>query len=58
MYAIVYQKVRQTRTLENEYLHEQLNQNQNNALAGNRTRIDCLEGNHASLYTTDACDKQ
>ena len=27
------------------------------ASAGNRTRIDCLEGNHADLYTTDACDK-
>ena len=25
------------------------------ASAGNRTRIDCLEGNHADLYTTDAC---
>ena len=24
------------------------------ASAGNRTRIDCLEGNHANLYTTDA----
>ena len=27
------------------------------ASAGNRTRIDCLEGNHADLYTTDACVK-
>ena len=27
------------------------------ASAGNRTRIDCLEGNHANLYTTDACLK-
>ena len=26
-----------------------------NASAGNRTRIDCLEGNHANRYTTDAC---
>ena len=26
------------------------------ASAGNRTRIDCLEGNHANLYTTDAAD--
>ena len=24
------------------------------ALAGNPTRIDCLEGNNANLYTTDA----
>ena len=22
--------------------------------AGNRTRVDCLEGNHANPYTTDA----
>ena len=27
------------------------------ASAGNRTRIDCLEGNHANLYTTDADDR-
>ena len=27
---------------------------QNCASAGNRTRIYCLEGNNASLYTTDA----
>ena len=27
-----------------------------NASAGNRTRIDCLEGNHANRYTTDASD--
>ena len=27
------------------------------ASAGNRTRIDCLEGNHANLYTTDALVK-
>ena len=26
------------------------------ASAGNRTRIDCLEGNHANRYTTDAVD--
>ena len=25
-----------------------------NASAGNRTPIDCLEGNHANHYTTDA----
>ena len=25
------------------------------AMAGNRTRVDCLEGNHANLYTTIAC---
>ena len=25
------------------------------ASAGSRTRIDCLEGNHANRYTTDAC---
>jgi hypothetical protein len=24
-------------------------------MAGNRTRVDCLEGNHANLYTTIAC---
>ena len=24
------------------------------ASAGSRTRIDCLEGNHANRYTTDA----
>ena len=24
------------------------------ASAGNRTRVDCLEGNHANPYTTDA----
>ena len=23
-------------------------------MAGNRTRVDCLEGNHANLYTTIA----
>ena len=30
------------------------------ASAGSRTRIDCLEGNHANRYTTDAamCTKQ
>ena len=28
-------------------------------MAGDRTRIDCLEGNHANLYTTDArCDSE
>ena len=27
---------------------------QNCASAGNRTRIYCLEGNNANLYTTDA----
>ena len=26
----------------------------NIASAGNRTQINCLEGNHANLYTTDA----
>ena len=26
------------------------------ASAGSRTRIDCLEGNHANRYTTDAMD--
>ena len=25
-----------------------------NAMAGDRTRIDCLEGNHADHYTTIA----
>ncbi len=25
------------------------------ASAGSRTRVDCLEGNHANRYTTDAC---
>ncbi len=25
------------------------------ASAGSRTRIDCLEGNHVSRYTTDSC---
>ena len=28
---------------------------QNNASAGNRTRINCLEGSYADHYTTDAC---
>ena len=28
--------------------------NAENASAGNRTRIYCLEGNNANLYTTDA----
>ena len=27
------------------------------ASAGSRTRIDCLEGNHANRYTTDAAYK-
>ena len=27
---------------------------QNNASAGNRTRINCLEGSYADHYTTDA----
>ena len=27
------------------------------ASAGSRTRVDCLEGNHANRYTTDACSK-
>ena len=27
------------------------------AWAGNRTRIDCLEGNNGNLYTTDSVDK-
>ena len=27
-----------------------------NASAGKRTRISCLEGNNANLYTTDAVD--
>ena len=26
------------------------------AMAGNRTRVDCLEGNHANLYTTIAAN--
>jgi hypothetical protein len=26
----------------------------NLGLAGSRTRIDCLEGDHANRYTTDA----
>ena len=25
-----------------------------NALAGNRTRVNCLEGNYANQYTTNA----
>ena len=29
-------------------------ENAENASAGNRTRIYCLEGNNANLYTTDA----
>ena len=29
-------------------------QNEKVASAGSRTRIDCLEGNHANRYTTDA----
>ena len=31
-----------------------VNENENNASAGNRTRIYCLEGNNANLYTTNA----
>ena len=31
-----------------------VNENENNASAGNRTRIYCLEGNNANLYTTGA----
>ena len=27
-------------------------------MAGNRTRVDCLEGNHANHYTTIASIKQ
>ena len=27
------------------------------ASAGSRTRIDCLEGNHANRYTTDATEQ-
>ena len=27
----------------------------NGALAGSRTRVGCLEGNHANRYTTNAC---
>ena len=30
------------------------NLSQKSASAGSRTRIDCLEGNHANRYTTDA----
>ena len=35
-----------TRSLQNKY--------EKSASAGNRTRIYCLEGNNANLYTTDA----
>lgn len=28
------------------------------ALAGNRTRIACLEGRHSNHYTTNACESQ
>ena len=34
--------------------HNRTAAKQNCASAGNRTRIYCLEGNNANLYTTDA----
>ena len=33
-------------------------QKKSSASAGSRTRIDCLEGNHANRYTTDALTTQ
>jgi uncharacterized protein (UPF0333 family) len=35
-----------------------LNYEEKSASAGNRTRIYCLEGNNANLYTTDAMPNQ
>ena len=30
-------------------------ENEPSALAGNRTRVNCLEGSYAHHYTTNAC---
>ena len=36
------------------YIYEAFLMQKLNASAGSRTRVDCLEGNHADRYTTDA----
>jgi hypothetical protein len=51
---ILYKKTR-TVKVRAHYIVKITRYEDKNASAGNRTRVNCLEGSYAHHYTTDAC---